>query len=113
METVARAGGAGYPPEHFDGAAGATTTNGKHMRREYDMLALEASNIGQASVGPATVEDGHVATTHRAGQIQDNGGDEKPRRASATQEETDGRETKERPSPERSPAPNTSGRQGG
>ena len=43
IETAAGAGGAGYLPEHFDGAAGTTTKNGKHMRREYNKVASEAS----------------------------------------------------------------------
>ena len=42
-ETAAGAGGAGYLPKHFDSAAGATTENGKHKRREYDKVASEAS----------------------------------------------------------------------
>ena len=41
METAAGDGGAGYPPEHFAGATGATTENGKHTRHEYDKVVLE------------------------------------------------------------------------
>ena len=93
METAEGAGGAGYPPKHFDGAAGATTENSMHKRREYDKVASEALERGQAGMGPATVEDGHGATPHSAGQTQDEGGDENPSRASAAQEETDSGET--------------------
>ena len=42
METAAGAGEAGYPPEHFYGADGATTKNGKHPRREYNKAESEA-----------------------------------------------------------------------
>ena len=38
METAVGDGGVGYPPEHFDGADGATTENGKRPRREYDKV---------------------------------------------------------------------------
>ena len=43
MEAAAEPGRAGYLPEHFDGAAGATTENGKHPRREYNKVASGAS----------------------------------------------------------------------
>ena len=92
METAERARGAGYSPEHFDGAAGATTENGKHPRREYGKVVSEASERGQSSAGPATGEDSHGATTHSPGQTQKEGGDKKRQRASAAQE-TDDRET--------------------
>ena len=85
METAADASRAGYPPKHFNGAADATTENGKQPLREYDKLALEASARGQASAGPVTGEDDHGATTHCAGQTQEEGGDEKPWRASTAQ----------------------------
>ena len=71
METAAGAGKSGYPPEHFDGAARAMTKNGNHPHHEYDKVALEASERGQASAGPAAGEDGHGATTHSVGQTQD------------------------------------------
>ena len=67
METAEGAGGVGYPPEHFDGAAGATTENGKHMCHEYNKVTSEALARVQASAGPAAGEDIHGATTHRAG----------------------------------------------
>ena len=112
METATGNDREGYPPKHFAGAAGATTENGKHMRREYDKVESEALERGQTSAEPAAVEDGHGATTHGAGQTQDEGGHEKPRRARATQDETYGKETEERGSPERSPAPNAGGCRG-
>ena len=86
METAAGASGAGYPPEHSTGAAGATTKNGMHPRREYDKVASEASKRGQASAGPATGEYGRGATTQSAGQTQEEGGGKNPWRASAAQE---------------------------
>ena len=53
--------------EQFDSAYGATTENGKHLHREYDNVALEASERDPASVGPAAGEDGHGATEHSTG----------------------------------------------
>ena len=85
METAARAGGAGYLPEHFNGAAGATTENSKHPHREYNKVASEASERGQSSVGPATGEDSHGSMTHKAGQTQEEGGDKNSRRVSTAQ----------------------------
>ena len=83
METAAGAGGAGYLPKHFEGPDGAMTKNGKQSCCEYDKVAseaseaseaLEASERGQASAGPATGEDGHGATTHRAGRTREEEG---------------------------------------
>ena len=109
MKTATDTSGAGHLPEHFDGAAGTTTKNGKHPRREYAKVASEAPERSQASAGPAMGEDGHGATTHSAGQTQEEGGDETPRGSSAAQNETDNGETEERAPPERLPAPNASG----
>ena len=53
MKMAAGDGGAGYLPEHFDGAYGATTENGKHPRREYDKVVSEALKRGPASADPA------------------------------------------------------------
>ena len=91
-------GGAGYPPEHFDGTDGATTENGKHLRREYGKVATEASKRGLARAGPATGEDGHGATNHSAGRTREEEGDKNPRLASSVQE-PDGGETEESPPP--------------
>ena len=63
METAVEAGGAGYPPKHSTGAAGATTENGSHPRREYDKVMLEAFVGGKGSAGPATGEDSHWGHT--------------------------------------------------
>ena len=111
METAAVDGGAGHPPEHFDGADGAPTENGKHPRREYDNVASEASERGPASAGPAAGEYSHGTTNHSAIRTQREKGGKNPRRASLAQE-PDGRETEERGPPERSRAPNASGRRG-
>ena len=83
METTEGASGAGYPPKHFNGAAGATTENSKHLRREYGKVVSEASGRGQASAGPATGEDDHGATTHSVGHLQEEWGDENPWRESS------------------------------
>ena len=109
METAEGAGGAGHPPENSTDAAATTTENGIHPRREYDKVASEALVGVQASAGPAPAEDGHGATQHSARIQQEEGGDEKPRRASSEREPADG-ETEERGPPEQSHAPNASGR---
>ena len=60
METAARAIGVGYPPEHFNGAAGAagaTKKNVKHPHREYNKVASEVSERDQASAGPVAGEE--------------------------------------------------------
>ena len=59
-------GGAGYPPEQFDSADGATTENGKHPRCEYDKVVSEASERGPASAGPAAGEDVRGGMNHSA-----------------------------------------------
>ena len=91
-------GGAGQPPEHFEGADGATTENGKHPRREYKNLALEASDIGLARAGPAAGEEGHGATDHSVGRLRDEEGDERPQRVRLAYEHDEG-ETEERGPP--------------
>ena len=58
METVAGDGGAGHPPEHFDGADGARSEHGALTRREYNFLASEVTERGPASAGPVAGEDG-------------------------------------------------------
>ena len=113
METAAGAGGAENPPKHFDVADSATTENGKHLHCEYNKVASEASERGQARVGPVIGEDGHGATTHSAVQTREEEGDKNPRRTSSAQEETDSRETEERGLPKWSRAPNASGLRGG
>ena len=74
METAVGADGAGYPPKHSTGAAGATTENGVHLCREYDKVASEASVGGQSIAGPSAGEDGHGSTSHSAGHQKEEGG---------------------------------------
>ena len=112
METAEGAGGAGHPPKHSIEAAIATTESDTHPRREYGKEASEALVRGQASAGPALAEDGHGTTRHGKRTQREEGGDENPRRASSERSTTDG-ETEEIPPPERSHAPNASGRKGG
>ena len=102
---MAGAGRAGYLPKHFDGVAGATTKNGKHPHREYNKVASEVSERGQAIAGLATGEDSHRDMIHSAGRTREEGGDKNPR--------LQARETEERPPPERSRVPNASGFPGG
>ena len=75
MEAAEGDGGAGHLSEHFDGAAGATTENGKHPFREYNNVASEALDRGPVSAGPAAGEDGHGATGHSTGRIREEEGD--------------------------------------
>ena len=80
-------------PEHFDGADSTRTKNGMHPHREYDNVALEALEAlerGQARVGAASGEDGHVATETSAGWRRAKEGDEKPQRARLAQEPNGG-----------------------
>ena len=86
-------GGEGYLPEHFDGADRARSEHSALARCKYNLLASVLSERGPASVGPTAGEDSHRATNHIAGWIQEEKGDEKPRRASVAQEEMDGGET--------------------
>ena len=67
METAAGDRSTLYLPEHFDGANGAMTENGKHPRCEYDKVASEALERGPASAGTAAGEDGHGAMNHSVG----------------------------------------------
>ena len=112
METATGDGGEGPRPEHFDGADGARTKNGMHLPHEYNRLASEAMERGQATTGAAAGEDGHGATVTIAGPRIVEEGDENPRRALLAHE-PDGGETEARGPPKKSRALNASGRQGG
>ena len=94
METAGGDVSAGHPPENFGGVDGATTENGKPLRREYDNVLSEALERGPASAGPVSGEDGHGATDHRSGQTREEEGEENPRCASLAKE-SDGGETEE------------------
>ena len=89
METEERAGGAGYTPAHFIGAAPA------------------ASVGGPVSARPAPSDNGHGATGSGNTQREE-GGDKTPRIAREERDPVD-RETEERPPRERLRAPNASG----
>ena len=82
----------------------AVSTTRWRRRRHREANPVRGLRPERMATGPRPTE----RAEHRA-----MGGDEKPRRASAAQEETDGRETEESPPPERSPAPNKSGCPGG
>ena len=99
METAAGDRSTLYLPEHFDGANGAMTENGKHPRCEYDKVASEALERGPASAGTASGEDGHGAMNHSAGWTREEEGGETPRPARSAQE-SNGREMEERPPPQ-------------
>ena len=68
METAEGDGDKGHPPEHFDGADGARTENGMRLRREYNNVASEVSERGQASAGAAVGEDGNGSTANITGR---------------------------------------------
>ena len=91
-------GGEGTPPEHFDGADGARTENGMYLRCEYNNVALEASERGQASAGTAAGEYVHGGTEKSAGRRRAEEGDEKTQRAHLAQEPNIG-ETEKIPPP--------------
>ena len=108
MEMAAGASEAGYSPKYFDSAAGATTENGKHPRREYNMVDSVALDRSQASAGLATGEDGHGATNHSSGQTQEEGGKKNPGGRARRRRNRRRRDEGEGP-PKRSPVPNASG----
>ena len=51
MEMVADDGGKGPRPDHSDDTHGARSENGMHPRREYNILASEATEGVHASAG--------------------------------------------------------------
>ena len=81
------AGGPGYPPSHFTGAARATTESNKLQHHEYGKEAA-ASVGGPTRAGPAPAEDGHGTTGHGHPQREE-GGDETPRRVREERETAD------------------------
>ena len=72
METEKGAGGAGYLPARFTGAAMATTESNTCQHRMYGKEAAVLVG-GPASAGPALAEDGHGATKHRHPQREEGG----------------------------------------
>ena len=76
----------GAQPAQFDGADTARSKHGALARREYDNMALEASERGQASAGPAAGENGHGYMEHSAVRIRAEAEDKKPQRARPEQE---------------------------
>ena len=86
METTAGDGGEGPRPEHFDGADGARTKNAMHLCCEYENMASEAMERGQASAGNAAGEDDHGAMETCTGRRRAEEGDENPQRALLEQE---------------------------
>ena len=70
--TVADDDSAGTLPRKSNGANGARSKNGMHPRREYNLLALEAPEGGQANAVPSARGDSHGATRGmmEAGQLE-------------------------------------------
>ena len=111
METAEGAGDAVHPPAHSTDAAAATTESDMHPRREYGKEETAALVGGQDRAGPAPEEGVHGDSRHRRTQ-QEEGGTKTPgERARKGQRPTDRR--RRAPPPERSRAPNASGRRGG
>ena len=112
METAEEDGSEGPRPAQSDGADGARSEHCALARCEYDIMALEATEGGQARAGAASREDGHGVSENREGTGTDEEGDETPQRALPARK-TDRGHTKVRSPPERLCALNTCGRQGG
>ena len=89
-ETVEEDGSEGPRPAQSDSADGARSKNGALARREYDRLASEATEGGQANVGAAGGEDGHGASENREGTGTEEEGDKTPQRALPAQEPNGG-----------------------
>ena len=72
--TAADNDSAGPLPQKSDGADGARTENGMHLRREYGLLALEDPEGGRSKAGPWVRRDVHGATrgTSENGADRDN-----------------------------------------
>ena len=63
-EAAEENGSAGPRQEHSNGADGSRSKHGALARRKYNILALEATEGGQANTGAAGREDGHGASVN-------------------------------------------------
>ena len=87
METEEDDGSEGLCSEHYDGA------RSKHIAlacREYNIMALEATEGGHASVGATNGEDSHGASEEREEPRMVEEGDETPQQALPAQETSGG-----------------------
>ena len=76
METVEDNGSVVPQPSQSDCADGARSEHGALARREYSILALDATKGGQANAGAAGGEDNHGALANQEGTEEE--GDETP-----------------------------------
>ena len=111
-EMVEDDGRAGTWPRQSHGADGARSKHGALARREYDLLASEATEGGPANVGAASSKGGHGALANQEGTETEEEGDETLQRALQAQE-NNVEENEARGPPEQSRALNTCDRQGG
>ena len=73
---TAEDGGSAWPrPRKSDGADGARSEHVALARREYDLLALEATEGGPSNAGAAGSEDGHGDLANREGTETEEEGD--------------------------------------
>ena len=82
METVQEDGREGPQPAQSDGVR---SKHGALARLEYDRLASEATEGGQANTGVAGREDGHGASENQEGKGTEEEGDETPHGVLPTQ----------------------------
>ena len=117
--TEERAGGTGHPAAHPTGAAAAASVGGPVTAGNVPTEEKKDGGAGhptEKSIGtaPAASVGGPVSagpTLDEEDTQREEGGDETPRRAREETDPVDG-ETEERGPPDRSRAPNTSGRRG-
>ena len=67
MVTAEEECGKGPRPEQFDGANGARSKHSVLARREYELLASEATEGGPDNVGAACGKDGHGSLSNWEG----------------------------------------------
>ena len=111
-ETAEEDGSTGPWPQQSHGADGARSEHGALARREYDLLALEATKGGPANSGAAGSKDGHGALANREGTETEEEGDKTPQCALPARENK-GVEDEARGPPEWSCALNACSHQGG
>ena len=78
METAEDDGSAGPRKEQSDGVNGARSKNSALARREYNILALKATEGGQAIAGTAGGDDGHGALAYQEITGTEEEGDKTP-----------------------------------
>ena len=98
-ETAEDNGSAGSRLQQSDGADRTRSKHGALARREYDLLASEATEGGPDNTVANGSKEGHEAWANREGTEMEEEGEETPQRALPARD-TNGGETKERGPPE-------------